>query len=88
MSLDLIDQAPISILSLNHSQISPSAADQTSSNLVDCALTVSNSTYPFPLNILESQSFAAQTECSQDNNISVLIVDDNDINLKVSMHSS
>lgn len=85
MNFHLTDPAPISILPSNESQLSISAADQTLSNIVDCSLTAANSTHSSPLNTLEPQTFAPQTECLQDN-VSVLIVDDNDINLKVSIH--
>ncbi|KAJ5568893.1 hypothetical protein N7450_011379 [Penicillium hetheringtonii] len=72
MHLDLTEVTPITMLSSNQSQISTSAARQT----------VSSSTYSSPLNNLQLQSFATQPECPQDNT-SVLIVDDNDINLKI-----
>ncbi|CAI7598092.1 unnamed protein product [Penicillium pancosmium] len=79
MHLDPTDLAPISTLSINHPEISTPTVDRISMEIADSSLTGYNSTQP-PLN--PPESFAPQQECSREI-ISVLIVDDNDINLKI-----
>lgn len=84
MHLDPTDLAPISTLSINHPQIPSSIADQIPMGIVD-SIIGPNFQPSSPLITLGS--FAPRPECSQVD-ISVLIVDDNDINLKVRMRSS
>jgi hypothetical protein len=84
MHLDPTALAPISTLSINHSEISTPTVDRISMEIVDSSLTAYNSTQS-PLD--PPESFAPQLECSRET-INVLIVDDNDINLKVRMHLS
>lgn len=85
MHLDPTDLAPIYTLSMNHPEISTPTADRISLKIVDSSLTGYNSTQSPPLD--PPESFAPQLECSRET-INVLIVDDNDINLKVRMHLS
>ncbi|KAJ5999913.1 hypothetical protein N7481_000322 [Penicillium waksmanii] len=80
MHLDRTDLAPISALLKNQPEILTPTVDQISMEIVDCSITGNNSTQSPPLDTLKS--FAPPIECSQES-IRVLVVDDNDINLKI-----
>lgn len=81
--LDPTKLASIPALSINHPHISSSTTDDISRGIVNCSLAGSNSTPATPASPLNTFESPAPQNDSSPEHIRVLIVDDNDINLKI-----